>query len=409
MTFKKTLIIVSLLIINCFYSQINFEKGYFIDNSGKKTECLIKNIDWNYNPTSFEYKLSENDNEKHQNTIKNVKEFGINDQSRYNRFEVSIDRSSEDLSKLGTNKEPKFNNETLFLKTLVLGDLNLYLYNDNNTKRFFYGKSDITPKQLVYLMYNISEESKIGYNILYKDQIKESLNCSSVSKSDIDRLQYKENSLTKIFLKYNECSNPSIAQTKFKNNNPVFNLNLRPRISTNSLSISNSVINTSIDFDKKITFSLGLEAELILPFNKNKWSVLIEPQYQYFKDNNKSSSTKFVGNYLISKINYKTIDFPIGIRHYFFLNKKSKIFINALYSINLDLGSDIQFTRIDGSRTYEDIKIKSNGNLVLGAGYKHDKYSLEIRMNTNRKILSDYALWNSKYNYTSIILGYTLF
>jgi len=406
MTIKKFQIIISLLIINCFYSQIKFEKGYFIDNSGKKTECLIKNIDWNYNPTSFEYKLS--DNEKHQNTIKNVKEFGIYNESKYLRFDILIDESSENISNLQNDPEPIFKTKNVFLKLLLEGDANLYIYNNSDNKKFFYSSQlNTQPKQLIYIVYNV-DENKIGYNNLYKKQINEILDCSSVSDSEIERVAYKENSLINIFSKYNQCKNPSISENIPTNKNS-FNLNLRPRISTNSLSINNSVINTSIDFDKKITFSLGLEAELILPFNKNKWSVLIEPQYQYFKNTNKSPSTTFSGNYLISEINYKTIDLPIGIRHYFFLNKKSTIFINALYSINLDLGSDIQFTRIDRSRIYEDIKIKSNGNLVLGAGYKYDKYSLEIRMNTNRNILSDYALWNSKYNYTSIILGYTLF
>ena len=47
---KKSLIILSIIItsINC-YSQIKFEKGFYIDNDGQKTECLIKNIDWSVN------------------------------------------------------------------------------------------------------------------------------------------------------------------------------------------------------------------------------------------------------------------------------------------------------------------------------------------------------------------------
>jgi len=406
---KKILVFLVFSIYSSLFSQIKFESGYFIDNSGKKTECLIKNIDWNYNPTSFEYKLSENDGQTIQNTIKDVKEFGIYEESKYVRNAVQIDRTSEQLNQLKNSKEPLFQNEILFLKTLVEGNVNLYGYNDSNTKRFFYGKPNTDPKQLVYIIYNVPNESKIGYNVLYKDQIKENLNCSSISNFDIDKLQYKENSLRNIFVKYNECANPSISQTKLKNNTTIFNLNIRPRISFGSLSFDSSVIKTQFDFDKKTSFSLGLEAELILPFNNNKWSVIVEPQYQYFKGTKTIPLATISGNYLTSDVDYKSIDLPIGIRHYLFLTNKSKIFINASYSINLDLGSDIQFTRIDGSKTYDEIKFKSNtGNFVFGAGYKYDKYSLELRVNTKRNMLSNYA-WNSNYNNISIILGYTLF
>ncbi len=114
---KKLLLALFTLILSVNSSaQINFEKGYFINNSGDKTECLIKNIDWKNNPTEFLYKLLENDTPKTA-TIEMVKEFGINNISKYSRANVNIDRSSEMADKLSTNKSPVFNEEQLFLKT----------------------------------------------------------------------------------------------------------------------------------------------------------------------------------------------------------------------------------------------------------------------------------------------------
>ena len=80
---KKQLLflLITILSFNC-YSQISFEKGYYIDNSNQKTNCLIKNIDWKNNPTQFEYKLSENSESK-KKTIESIKEFGINNISKY--------------------------------------------------------------------------------------------------------------------------------------------------------------------------------------------------------------------------------------------------------------------------------------------------------------------------------------
>lgn len=83
MKIKKQLVFIltAILSLNC-YSQISFEKGYFVDNNNQKTTCLIKNIDWANNPTEFEYKLSKN-NETKKLTIKLVKEFGVNNTSKY--------------------------------------------------------------------------------------------------------------------------------------------------------------------------------------------------------------------------------------------------------------------------------------------------------------------------------------
>ena len=50
---KKTLTFIFILTSIITSAQINFEKGYYISNSGEKTECFIKNIDWMNNPVSF--------------------------------------------------------------------------------------------------------------------------------------------------------------------------------------------------------------------------------------------------------------------------------------------------------------------------------------------------------------------
>ena len=119
---KKQLLLflITILSINC-YSQIKFEKGYFIDNTNQRTNCLIKNIDWENNPTEFEYKLSK-ESKINKSTINLIQEFGIDNISKYVRSTVNIDRSSERINKLSNNKNPIFKEEQLFLKVLIEGE-----------------------------------------------------------------------------------------------------------------------------------------------------------------------------------------------------------------------------------------------------------------------------------------------
>jgi len=142
-------------------------------------------------------------------------------------------------------------------------------------------------------------------------------------------------------------------------------------------------------------FRVGIEAEFILPFNKNKWAFIVEPTYQYYKSENTKNHVK---------ADYKSIEFPLGIRHYFFLNKNSKIFINGslIYAFSSNSSIDFEYRK--------NLEVKPSPNLAFGLGYKHnDKYSLEIRSQTSRQILDNYITWSSGYKTVSIIFGYSIF
>lgn len=408
-TMKKQIIflLVSILSFSC-YSQIKFEKGYIIDNDNQKKSCLIKNLDWRNNPVEFEYKISENSEIK-KATIKQIKEFGIDNVSKYVRAKVDMDRSSNNLNSISTDRNPIFKKEVLFLKVLVDGKSTLYEYVDENLRRYFYNKDNSPIKQLVYKIYKTYEDD-IRKNERFKKQLLDDLKCPSIEFSKIKGLEYKKKSLVNFFVEYNTCSNQEFTNFEKKQKRNEFNLNIRPRINLSSLKIENTGYNTlDTDFGSNISFGLGLEAEYILPFNRNKWSLLFEPTYQYFKINKTYSVNNVSGGKLHAKVDYSSFEFPISVREYFFLKNKSKIFVNASYIFDINLKSSIEFTRIDGSN-YKTLDISARNNMALGIGYKQkDKYSLEIRYQTSRHILGSYPYWSSKFNTLSVIFGYSLF
>lgn len=394
---KKQLLFLLTIILsfNC-YSQISFEKGYYIDNSNQKTNCLIKNIDWKNNPTEFEYKLSENSESK-KVTIKSIKEFGIDNFSKYIRSIVNIDRSSENINKLSNDRNPIFKEEELFLKVLVEGKANLYLFEDGSLRRYFFNKENTTIEQLVFKSYKTSND-KIGKNNRFKNQLWNNLKCPNFKITKVENLDYQKNDLIDFFVKYNECNGEKNINYEEKQKKDLFNLSIRPGFNSSSLSIQNSASSSrNTDFDNELGFRFGIEAEFIMPFNKNKWSLIIEPTYQYFK------SVKEITNQS-AKADYKSIEIPVGVRHYFFLNENSKIFINGSFIFDLSNDSVIDF------ESGTDLEIKTRNNLAFGIGYKHnDKYGLELRYQTSREILSNYIYWSSDYSTLSVIFGYSLF
>ena len=394
---KKQLLV---LFISAFamhsYSQIVFEKGYYINNEGHKMEGLVKNVDWQSNPTKFDFKRTET-SEKKTKTVQSVKEFGVYNISKYVRGTVNIDRSSEDTNDLSLERKPLFKEETLFLKVLVDGEYTLFHYIDHHLKRYFYAKKNAPVKQLIFKSYK-TKNATIGVNNTFRTQLWKDLKCATFTIIKLEGLDYKKKELTRFFVEYNNCNNHAYVNFEKKREKDLFNLNIRGGINSSTLFIQNGAVSSrDTDFGSELGWRLGVEAEFILPFHKNKWAFIVEPTYQQF------SSKKETVNWDYD-VDYKSIELPIGVRHYFFLNENSKFFMNASYIIDFSIDSTI------GINSGNGLEIKTRSNSAFGLGYKlHDSYSLEVRYQTNRDLLSSYAVWVTDYNTVSLIFGYSFF
>jgi hypothetical protein len=399
---KKISLFFTLLISILAFSQIHFEKAYFINNANIKTECLIKNLGWRNNPTSFEYKIDENSVTKSAD-IKNVQLFEIYNQSKYVRKTVKIDQSSDNVNQLSKNYEPEFLEMQVFLKELVSGDANLYKYEDGREPKFFLESKNKETNELIYKKYEV-RTLEMGYNKEYQKQLEKTLVCSTINPLDFQKTQFSEKNFVKIVTTYNQCKNPSL-ETKFiQEEKGIFNLSVRPRIIFNSLLIENKLIGNHDEIEQKTSFGLGLEAEYIFAFNRHKWSVFLEPRYQYYKGEQKNNDPN---NLTAPTVDYKSIEFPFGIRHYFFLNNKSKIFVNGEYIIDFGLKNLVEFKNPNSSLS--SLEGKALPSFAVGIGYNYNnKYGIEFKYLLKKDILSNYTYWFSTYRSASLVFSYNI-
>lgn len=403
------LVIIFIILSNKLFSQVVFESGYFINDSNQKINCLIKNIDWKYNPNKFAYKLSPDDSVQHA-SFQSVKEFGINGISKYIRANVKIDRSSDDINNMSTDRNPIFQEERLFLKVLVEGKASLFIYENGDLIRFFYKNNDSTIRQLVYKRYLMGDYT-IVQNNLYQQQLYTDLKYPGITSKNMAYIKYNKRDLMSLFVNYDKYIDSGyINHESKKQKRDAFNLSLKTGLNFSNLALQNSSSYSSKpNFGNKINFRFGIEAEYILPYNKNKWGILIEPTYQYYNSEKREMVDYVSGGILVTKVNYQSIELPLSVRHYFFINDKSKIFINISYILDFSKNSIIEFTRSDGS-VISSLDIRPRNNIGFGIGYKYKgKYSIEMRYQTSREILDDYVYWYSDYRTFSIIFGYSLF
>lgn len=406
MKYTLSFLVVILSFISCF-SQIEFETGYFITNEGNRIECEIKNQDWLSFPRTFKYRLL-NSSEIESASIDNVKEFGISSYSKYIRSIVNIDISSSDIGKLSKDKKPIFKKEEVFLKVLLEGKSSLYEYVSNNIVRYFYNLDGSSIQQLVHKEY-ITPDNKIGRNNEFRRQLWSNLKCASFNMRRYELLKYKRSDLIRIFTDYHKCHDAEFINFIQKNKKDLFNLNIRPRINSANYSVenfSNSI--WDFDFGSKLTYGLGLEAEFILPFNKNKWRIMLESSYQNFSSNSSKEAISLFGEMILSEINYNSLNFALGLRYYIFLNKKNKLFANAVFSTESTLNSRVIYSRENGNNL-RALKLGKNSYASAGIGFKlGEKISAELRYHSPRNLFVPSAEWRSEYREISLILGYSL-
>jgi hypothetical protein len=393
---KKLLLITFLLFFTLSISaQINYQPGYFIDNEGKHTSCLIRNVDWKSNPTSFEFKLTENTNPKRA-SIKTIKEFTITDEVRYERHTIKINRSSDDTDNLENDRGIVFKEEQLFLKVLVEGEAMLYYYEDKNLRRFFLNPQNSHLDLLVYKRYRKSA-TEIGENTQFKQQLWNHLKCNNITSNEINKISYKKEALIKLFRRYNFCVNPDWTPKKKEKRKIDLNFSIRPGVNFSSVKLNNGA-----EFDAKTNLRLGMEIEVVLPFYKNKWAILIEPTYRNYQSE-APYFYQYVDNPPRVEGNYSSIEFAIGARHYLFINDNSKLFLTAYLLNDLEMDAKLDNPRLPSSK----LVINPLSNAALGLGYKYNnKVSLEFRYDFDRELLRHYSL-KSDFSNISLILGYT--
>jgi hypothetical protein len=89
------------------YSQIKYEPGYYVDNSGNVVNCLIKNTDGKTirRDLPINY-LQSQTTEKER--LKISPEFSVINKFRFKRYSVDIDRSTDNLNDMDYNRAPEF-------------------------------------------------------------------------------------------------------------------------------------------------------------------------------------------------------------------------------------------------------------------------------------------------------------
>ncbi len=396
---KNIILIFACLVFSIGNAQINFEKGYVITSNEVRKDVLIQNhynIDRN---GIIEFRPSE-DIGITKATVDEILEFGIGDDIKYVSRDVEIAVPGTGNSKVETNKDPILVSKRVFLKVLLEGDASLYEYTPGGQTRYYYSTPDNKEiRPLIYRKYS-NKNNKILENNKYKKQLFDDVNCANVTSVKLRRINYSVNNLVKYFKEYNTCVNSNSTSYFEKDSKVKLNLNIKPGINYSTFQLTfGSVSGNSREFSEKssVGFRPAVEAEVVLPFFKNKFAVFAEVAHLSFG----YKETRYDQEVTVS---FSSLEMPLGLRYYMFLSDNSKLFVDAAIVPVTNFNSDVNL------QNYE-IKLTNKPYIQSGIGAKFlDKYSAEIRYSWSRDIIeSKDRMWFSEFSSIGVILGYTLF
>ena len=401
---KKLLLVLLAFTLQLFSAQIKFEKGYLITNDGERKEVLIKNKDWLNNPTEFTYKIAESTEEITGN-IANVKEFQVYGYNKLVRYKGKVDVSANNLQNLSNKEEPEWTEKEVFLYEIGSGKKKLYSFYEYNNSKFFYDdeNGEITP--LIFKEYIPNNTNSVYTNETYKNQLKKIFADDATVLKSVEKTEYEKEKLVKIFNQYNKIATDKNKEKFEKRKRTNLNLYVKPGFNLMKLNFygPSSPSTTDAQFNKT-AFKFGIELEHILPFNKGKWALFIEPTYNSINAQDKSDN-----GVADIEVKYSYLEFNLGAKHYMHINPSSKVFLSAKIPLFSAVASK---SSLDYTSDYFEQSIdlqKVSSNFIFSAGYVYkNKLLVELSYAMKRSLSTD-TNWGSELSVTSVSVGYNLF
>ena len=405
MRHKFQLILLFLAMTLMSVAQTKFKEGYIVSNSHERIDCMIRNLGNEESASSYEYRL-KGSKKVDDITLSKIEEFGIDNELKCIRALILLDTSRDRISNI-KDTVPNWEEGHAYLKVLVEGELaSLYSYYDQGISTYFFSTGDNVIQPLVYKKYSLEVTptvvEQILYNKTYQDQLELYLPCDDFQ--DASKLSYTKKDLVDYFVNYHICKSAYYHQ--YKSAHPKKGvLLIKPTLNLNraQLGIRDPIDSApKVYFEKTNSISFGAEVEYIFPFNNYRWSVFAEANYLSY-----TPKTLLFDNILNPdsydgySLDYKSIDFPIGINYYIHLNPNNRIFIRGAFAPHIILSdSYISFTEARKN------DFSTSSRLLFGAGYNFRNFGIEFRYYTPVNLTQSFTRRKSDFTQASLRISY---
>lgn len=391
----KTTLPLLLLLFVCASAlgQGKFEKGYYITFQGDSVSTYINNEDWMRNPEAIEVKKDPAASAANKLTLQQIKRFGFIGGDTYETFAVDVDHSPLNLNNIMVDAPPTIVRDTVMLRSLVEGPVNLYVYTDRASKTHFYvQKGGEEPRELLYQRVKRTVNDEVTHMTLelYKGLLHVYFDACEDVKKRVDRVDFKQSQLQALVTAYNGCVNPSSVTHEVQKEKGHFRLGFIGGFSAASFAfMSGGTYDALVETDfSGGNATAGLALDYVLPRAHGKWTianeVMLKPysaegHYEYRASDNNfeivDTELKFVYVGIHNMLRYALSTgairpyINVGIANNLMVSENGEQQVHKkTYSI------ERKFTRkpLEEYRKYEQA-------LLFGAGVSTNKLAAEFR------------------------------
>lgn len=196
-------------------TQSAFEKGYFVDRAGEKTDCYILTEEWNAGDhLTFRKDYKEPSQSK---PFAEISEVSVSNTLKVLHVKASVDISGDTPNLFSYTRDPEWSEQDIILWTLVEGTYNLYVYQNDGLTRYFYSAGSMPFQPLVFKKYKTTAGVEI--NDSFRLALFQNVNCVSNQSNYFNELSYTEKDLVNHFLAENKCAgSTTLSYPKAKSN-----------------------------------------------------------------------------------------------------------------------------------------------------------------------------------------------
>lgn len=415
----KIILLFSLLFIlkNPVFAQSNFLSAKIVNAIGDTIQGEIDYRNWDKNPNKITFK-SLDQKEILEFTPKDIQSFLVSDEV-YLSARVETERIGNNQFDQSPTIETTL--ETVFLQTIIAGEKSLFLYKNEASRENFYIEENGEYYLLKYKKYNKVQtvngatRSYTAENKFFLGQLGAYLNgCPDIQK-DINITQYKKESLSRLIVRYNECTGTEIKFEKPKEKT-LTKFGVLGGVSMTSLSFTglNHPNLTEADYGVSINPVLGLSVDFIFPRNMRKWGFsneLMLAGYQ-FQGNNINEITDYLIENSETKFEYTQIKINSMLQYSIYLNS-TELFFHGGMSFGFAVSETNQeyiqtfFYQTVTSETRKAVDTFRIGEMgfLFGTGIRLGKISGEIRYE-NGNGMSDIPSLSSPTNKVFVLIVY---
>ncbi|SMG27734.1 Outer membrane protein beta-barrel domain-containing protein [Marivirga sericea] len=392
--------IILLVICSKANAQIEFEKGFYIDQFADTIVCYVKNFGWSSTPDNFTVKSLDNQT-VYSIDADEIKSIQIGDRIKFVNRIVQEDISDNNQQRIAIKRKVEFNQNQRILKVLIESKFSLYMIEEGEYKDYFYSEDNGVIKQLVNKKFAVTGNGFAKSNEYLKQLLR--INTCETEKlnSFVKNMRLSENNLISYFLQINQCSSSKIK--RYEELRPegktVANFSFKAGVNTAKSRYIFASPNSAkeIEVPRNTSYTLGLEVEIPLKVNQYKWSVIFEPTYKQL-----ASSTTVVDQGLDREYEYQiySIDIPLGIRYKMYLKENLNLFLNFKVQHTFHVGNS--YVDLDFG---QDHSAQTRFNFSYGAGIKWKKFSLEYRRDSQDILFQRVYEQFMNYN-NAMVIGY---